>query len=152
MTNVIQFPTLERVKQVINEKINIEIDKVEDIETQKEECVELAFYCFDLMDQAIIGSEYTDGFEDMNFDDIEDKCPESKDMTAIINLIAAMLYRYKGLQHPCQEDLDNIIERLDQIYIDEMAKMEKDNSTIEDLENEIEILLTEKSDDKNDTD
>ena len=33
-----------------------------------------------------------------------------------------------------------------------MAKMEKDNSTIEDLENEIEILLTEKSDDKNDTD
>ena len=68
--NVIQFPTFERVKQVINEKIDEQIEEADRIDMQKEECVELAHYCFQLMEQAITGNEFIDGFEDMDFLDI----------------------------------------------------------------------------------
>ena len=46
--NVIQFPVMERVKQVINEKIDNEIERYETEQDIKEECVELAHYCFQL--------------------------------------------------------------------------------------------------------
>lgn len=150
MTNVIQFPTFERLKQVINEKIDNEIEKTQSIETQKEECVELAYYCFDLMEQAIKGNEFIDGFEDMNFNDVEDNCRETHDMTAVINLLTAMFYRYKGLEHVFQEDLDNILNKLDSIIEDDVSKLYSEELKLE--ETEIETLLTEESDDTNDTD
>ena len=47
--NVIQFPVMERVRNIINERIDNEIEKFHTEQDLKEECVELAHYCFQLM-------------------------------------------------------------------------------------------------------
>jgi len=114
--NVIQFPTFERVKQVISERIDEEIIKADIIDDQKEECVELAHYCFQLIDQAVRGNEFIDGFDDMDFLDINK--PEMKDMSAIINMLAATFYRYKGMKHPFQETLDNANDKLNELILE----------------------------------
>ena len=139
--NVIQFPTFERVKQVINEKIDVQIEKADQEEIQKEECVELAHYCFQLMDQAITGNEFIDGFEDMDFLDLSK--PECKDMSVIINLLAATFYRYKELKHPFQDNLDIGNQKLDDL----MSETEEIKAEVElkELEDEIEKLLNKES-------
>ena len=136
MSNVIQFPTSERIKQVIDEKIDKVIDKEEQAEIQKEECVELAHYCFQLMDQAISGNEFIDGFENMDFLDLRKQ--EGKDMSVIINLLAATFYRHKGLVHPFQEDLDDA-----NIKLDELVGGPSDDQYDAKLEAEIDKLLDE---------
>ena len=141
MSNIIKFPTFERVQQVINEKLDKHLDEMDKVEIQKEECVELAHYCYQLMDQAIRGNEFVDGFDDMDFLDL--KKPEMKDMTAIINMLAAMFYRYQGYEHPFQEILDAANKKLDSMmggeYFDNTELLQK-------IEDDIKSLLTEKSD------
>jgi len=139
MSNVIQFPTFERVKQVVNEKIDIEIEKADREDMQKEECVELAHYCFQLMDQAIRGNEFIDGFEDMDFLDLTK--PEAKDMSVIINLLAATFYRFKELEHPFQDNLDAGNAKLDELM------GELDMEDIDKLLNDTDELLKESEDD-----
>ena len=145
MSNVIQFPTSERIKQVIDEKIDKVIDKEEQAEIQKEECVELAHYCFQLMDQAISGNEFIDGFENMDFLDLRKQ--EGKDMSVIINLLAATFYRYKGLEHPFQEDLDigdaKLESLMGEINFDENASDEELETELQKLEDDIQELLKE---------
>ena len=114
--NVIQFPTFERVKQVINERIDEEILKADLIDDQKEECVELAHYCFQLINDAVVGNEFVSGFE--GFDPLNIEKPEMKDMSAIINMLAATFYRYKGLEHPFQESLDAVNEKLNKLLLE----------------------------------
>jgi len=139
MSNVIQFPTFERVKQVVNEKIDIEIEKADREDMQKEECVELAHYCFQLMDQAIRGNEFIDGFEDMDFLDLTK--PEAKDMSVIINLLAATFYRFKELEHPFQDNLDAGNAKLDELM------GELDMEDIDKLLNDTDELLKESEED-----
>ena len=141
MSNVIQFPTFERVKQVVNEKIDIEIEKADQEEIQKEECVELAHYCFQLMDQAIRGNEFIDGFEDMDF--LELTKPEAKDMSVIINLLAATFYRFKELEHPFQENLDAGNDKLDELMGEFKELDEEVEVELKKLEDEIQELLKE---------
>ena len=145
MSNVIQFPTSERIKQVIDEKIDKVIDKEEQAEIQKEECVELAHYCFQLMDQAISGNEFIDGFENMDFLDLRKQ--EGRDMSVIINLLAATFYRYKGLEHPFQEDLDigdaKLESLMGEINFDENASDEELETELQKLEDDIQELLKE---------
>ena len=136
MSNVIQFPTSERVKQVLDEKIERVIDEEEQIEIQKEECVELAYYCFQLMDQAIRSNEFIDGFDDMDF--LDENKYEMRDMSAIINFLAATFYRYKGIEHPFQEDLDSA-----NIKLDELLGGPSDDQYNAELEAEIDKLLNE---------
>ena len=136
MSNVIQFPTSERLKQVIDEKIERVIDEDEQIEIQKEECVELAHYCFQLMSQAIAGNEFIDGFDDMDF--LDETKPAMRDMAVIINLLAATFYRHKGLVHPFQEDLDDA-----NIKLDELVGGPSDDQYDTKLEAEIDKLLNE---------
>tara|TARA_B100001093_G_scaffold502677_1_gene555987 strand:+ start:1038 stop:1421 length:384 start_codon:yes stop_codon:yes gene_type:complete len=114
--NVIQFPTFERVKQVISERIDEEIIKADIIDDQKEECVELAHYCFQLIYDAVTGNEFVSGFED--FDPLNIEKPEMKDMSAIINMLAATFYRYQGLEHPFQESLDSVNEKLNKLLLE----------------------------------
>lgn len=141
MSNVIQFPTFERVKQVVNEKIDLEIEKADQEEIQKEECVELAHYCFQLMDQAIRGNEFIDGFEDMDF--LELTKPEAKDMSVIINLLAATFYRFKELEHPFQENLDAGNDKLDELMGEFKELDEEVEVELKKLEDEIQELLKE---------
>lgn len=145
MSNVIQFPTSERIKQVLDEKIDKVIDKEEQVEIQKEECVELAHYCFQLMDQAISGNEFIDGFQNMDFLDLRKQ--EGKDMSVIINLLAATFYRYKGLEHPFQEDLDvgdvKLESLMGEINFDENTSDEKFEVELQKLEDDIQELLKE---------
>ena len=141
MSNVIQFPTFERVKQVVNEKIDLEIEKADQEEIQKEECVELAHYCFQLMDQAIRGNEFIDGFEDMDFLDYTK--PEAKDMSVIINLMAATFYRFKGLEHPFQDNLDAGNGKLDELMGEYKELDEEVEVELKKLEDEIQELLKE---------
>lgn len=140
MSNIIQFPTFERVKQVVNEKIDLEIEKADREDMQKEECVELAHYCFQLMDQAIRGNEFIDGFEDMDFLDYTK--PEAKDMSIIINLLAATFYRFKGLEHPFQDNLDAGNAKLDEL-MGEYNELDEDCDELKKLEDEIQKLLKE---------
>ena len=147
MSNVIQFPTSERLKQVIDERIDHVIQEEDRVEIQKEECVELAQYCFQLMDQAIRGNEFIDGFEDMDFTN-PDKS-EMRDMSAVVNMLAGTFYRYKGMEHPFQEDLDNANTKLDEL-MGEFDDAEFD-AELEELGKELKELLTEKSD-ENDID
>jgi len=114
--NVIQFPTFERVKQVINEKIDKELERYETEADLKEECVELAHYCFQLINDAVVGNEFVSGFEDFDALNIEKR--EMKDMSVIINLLAATFYRYKGLEHPFQEELDNANDKLNKLLLE----------------------------------
>ena len=114
--NVIQFPTFERVKQVINEKIDQQIEEADRIDMQKEECVELAHYCFQLINDAVTGNEFIDGYDD--FDPLDINKPEMKDMSAIINMLAATFYRYKGLKHPFQESLDIVNDKLNELLLE----------------------------------
>ena len=141
MSNVIQFPTSERLKQVLDEKIERVIDEEEQIEIQKEECVELAHYCFQLMDQAIRGNEFIDGFEDMDF--LELTKPEAKDMSVIINLLAATFYRFKELEHPFQENLDAGNDKLDELMGEFKELDEEVEVELKKLEDEIQELLKE---------
>ena len=141
MSNVIQFPTFERVKQVVNEKIDLEIEKADQEEIQKEECVELAHYCFQLMDQAIRGNEFIDGFEDMDFLDYTK--PEAKDMSVIINLMVATFYRFKGLEHPFQDNLDAGNSKLDELMGEYKELDEEVEVELKKLEDEIQELLKE---------
>lgn len=141
MSNVIQFPTFERVKQVVNEKIDLEIEKADREDIQKEECVELAHYCFQLMDQAIRGNEFIDGFEDMDF--LELTKPEAKDMSVIINLLAATFYRFKELEHPFQENLDAGNDKLDELMGEFKELDEEVEVELKKLEDEIQELLKE---------
>lgn len=141
MSNIIQFPTFERVKQVVNEKIDLEIEKADQEEIQKEECVELAHYCFQLMDQAIRGNEFIDGFEDMDFLDYTK--PEAKDMSVIINLMAATFYRFKGLEHPFQDNLDAGNSKLDELMGEYTELDEEVEVELKKLEDEIQELLKE---------
>jgi|TARA_B100000085_G_scaffold119083_1_gene108499 hypothetical protein len=114
--NVIQFPVMERVKQVINEKIDNEIERYETEQDIKEECVELAHYCFQLMNDAVVGNQFVSGYED--FDALDINKPEMKDMSAVINMLAATFYRYKGLEHPFQEELDNANDKLNKLLLE----------------------------------
>ena len=114
--NVIQFPIMERVKQVINEKIDNEIERYETEQDIKEECVELAHYCFQLMNDAVVGNQFVSGYED--FDALDINKPEMKDMSAVINMLAATFYRYKGLEHPFQEELDMINDKLNKLLLE----------------------------------
>ena len=114
--NVIQFPTFERVKQVINEKIDKELERYETEADLKEECVELAHYCFQLINDAVVGNEFVSGFEDFDALNIEKR--EMKDMSVIVNLLAATFYRYKGLEHPFQEELDNANDKLNKLLLE----------------------------------
>ena len=114
--NVIQFPVMERVKQVINEKIDNEIERYETEQDIKEECVELAHYCFQLMNDAVVGNQFVSGYED--FDALDINKPEMKDMSAVINMLAATFYRYKGLEHPFQEELDMINDKLNKLLLE----------------------------------
>lgn len=147
MSNIIQFPTSERLKQVIDEKIDKVIDKEERIEIQKEECVELAHYCFQLMDQAISGNEFIDGFEDMDFLDLSKQ--EGRDMSVIINLLAATFYRYKNIEHPFQEDLDIGDAKLEKLMGE--VKFDDSDEGLEEefkkLESKIEELMKESEED-----
>ncbi len=141
MSNIIQFPTFERVKQVVNEKIDLEIEKADQEEIQKEECVELAHYCFQLMDQAIRGNEFIDGFEDMDFLDYTK--PDAKDMSVIINLMAATFYRFKELEHPFQDNLDAGNSKLDELMGEYTELDEEVEVELKKLEDEIQELLKE---------
>ena len=114
--NVIQFAIIERVKQVINEKIDNEIERYETEQDIKEECVELAHYCFQLMNDAVVGNQFVSGYED--FDALDINKPEMKDMSAVINMLAATFYRYKGLEHPFQEELDMINDKLNKLLLE----------------------------------
>jgi len=114
--NVIQFPIMERVKQVINEKIDNEIERYETEQDIKEECVELAHYCFQLMNDAVVGNQFVSGYED--FDALDINKPEMKDMSAVINMLAATFYRYKGMEHPFQEELDMINDKLNKLLLE----------------------------------
>ena len=143
MSNIIQFPTSERVKQVIDEKIDKVIDEEERLEIQKEECVELAHYCFQLMDQAICNNEFIDGFEDMDFYKLD--TPEMKDMSVVINNLAAMFNRYKGLNHPFQEDLDAGDKKLITLVDSNFEDSDKIEEELRKIEESMEELLTDKS-------
>lgn len=149
MSNIIQFPTAERIKQVIDEKIDKIIDEEDRVEIQKEDCVELAHYCFQLMYQAILGNEFIDGFEEMDFYDI--KTDEAKDMSVIINLLAAMFYRYKGLHHPFIKDLDDGDKKLIGLVDSNFETSDKIEEELRKIEKSMEEFLTEKSE-ENDTD
>lgn len=149
MSNIIQFPTSERIKQVIDEKIDKIIDEEDQVEIQKEECVELAHYCFQLMDQAIIGNEFVDGFEDMDFYSLNTS--EMRDMSVIINLLAAMFYRYKGLHHPFIKDLDDGDKKLVKLVDDNFQASDRIEEELRKIERSMEEFLTEKSE-ENDTD
>ena len=145
MSNVIQFPTSERLKQVIDEKIERVIDEDEQIEIQKEECVELTHYCFQLMSQQITGNEFVDGFDDMDL--LDETKPAMRDMAVIINLLAATFYRHKGLVHPFQEDLDigdaKLESLMGEINFDENASDEELETELQKLEDDIQELLKE---------
>jgi len=140
MSNIIQFPTSERVRQVLDEKIDNVINREEQAEIQREECVELAHYCFQLIDQAISGNEFIDGFENMDFLDLSKQ--EGRDISVIINLLAATFYRYKGLEHPFQEDLDISDAKLDTLMgpanIATEAELELELQELEELLKESE--------------
>lgn len=149
MSNIIKFPTAERIKQVIDEKIDKIIDEEDRAEIQKEDCVELSHYCFQLMYQAIRGNEFIDGFEEMDFYDI--KTDEAKDMSVIINLLAAMFYRYKGLDHPFIKDLDDGDKKLIGLVDSNFEESDKIEEELRKIERSMEELLTEKSE-ENDPD
>jgi len=114
--NVIQFPVMERVRDIINEKIDSEIEKFETEADLKEECVELAHYCFQLINDAVVGNDFVNGFED--FDALDINKPEMKDMSVIINMLAASFYRYKDLKHPFQDVLDDGNDKLNELLLE----------------------------------
>ena len=114
--NVIQFPVMERVRDIINERIDNEIEKFHTEQDVKEECVELAHYCFQLINDAVVGNEFVSGYE--KFDALNIEKPEMKDMSAVINMLAATFYRYKGLEHPFQEELDMINDKLNKLLLE----------------------------------
>ena len=114
--NVIQFPVMERVRDIINEKIDSEIEKFETEADLKEECVELAHYCFQLINDAVVGNDFVNGFED--FDALDINKPEMKDMSVIINMLAASFYRYKDLKPPFQDVLDDGNDKLNELLLE----------------------------------
>jgi hypothetical protein len=109
MSNVYKFPTGERLN--VAEVVAQTFTKEEQIEIQKEECVEFAHYCFQLMDDAIHADKGP--FGKMDFLDIT--TPEALDMAVIVNLLAASFYRFKGIDHPFKEDLDIGNTKLDEL-------------------------------------
>ena len=114
--NVIQFPVMERVRDIINEKIDSEIERFETEADLKDECVELAHYCFQLINDAVVGNDFVSGFEE--FDALNINKPEMKDMSVIINMLAASFYRYKDLKHPFQDVLDDGNDKLNELLLE----------------------------------
>jgi hypothetical protein len=141
MSNVYKFPTGERLN--VAEVVKQTLSKEEQIEIQKEECVEFAHHCFGLIDDAIHNGSGL--FDKMDFLDIS--TPEAMDMAVVINLLAAAFYRFKGIEHPFQDDLDICNQKLDRLITDEPYS----KGELEEIQKEIEELITKATED-DDTD
>jgi len=122
MGQVIKFPggKIQPEPEEIMDRLEEEYFRKE---AEKEDCVVLAKYCFDLVEKAIKENAYTDSYSHMDFRNPATQ--ESKDMFVITNLISALLYRSLGHEHVLGTAINDLYEQL-QILLVEQALEDED--------------------------
>ena len=100
-SNVIQFPLKRRMKEISLEEFFTKSNEYDD-------CVALARYCIDLIGDFMLRQEFIDGFK---FDPEKDP-QQHVDMFVILNLLVASFLRSADIKHILQDDLDEILEKI----------------------------------------
>ena len=101
--NIIEFPLERRMAEVNRQDAQEEYYAKSN---QYDECVELARYCVDLIQ---VGMNEQD-FIDHNFDPEDNE--QLTDMFVILNLLVASLLRTANIKHILQDDLDDLLDKI----------------------------------------
>ncbi len=101
-SNIIQFPTIKRRKEILE-------DREFEISNNSDDAINIAQYLIDIMQTALddLDVEYEIDLDMMDPDDIN-----HKDFKVILNLLVAMFYRRADMPHLLHDDLDSIHEKI----------------------------------------
>lgn len=119
--NVIQFPIKPRVQHVLDRVEELYFEEL----TDRDNAVDMAHYIFDIMDAGFKQQDWVPGYEGLDFKNVDTY--ESQDMLVVLNIISAMLLRYKGYKHMLHEDMDYIRSKLDTVSAAQKAESEFDD-------------------------
>lgn len=98
--NVIQFPVKPRVQHMQNKMEEKYYEEMID----HDNAVDMSHYLLDILMTALKEQEWVPAYSKMDFSNPD--AVETKDMSIIINSIAAMLLRYKGYKHFLHDEMD----------------------------------------------
>lgn len=104
--NVIQFPLRPRVRRLQEQVEEKYMNKMMD----QDDAVNMAQYLFDIIKVGLQHQDWVPDYQNLDMNDGEKH--ESQDMFVILNLLSAMLLRYKGYAHMLQADMDKLAIKL----------------------------------------
>ena len=104
--NVIQFPLRPRVQRM---QAQVEEKYMQEMIDQ-DDAINMSHYLYDLIKVGLQQQDWVPDYQRIDMNNTENY--ESQDMFVILNLLSAMLLRYKGYGHILQLDMDKLAVKL----------------------------------------